>query len=112
MLFHNVNRSVLAIAIIAFGWMSLWSQTSGAPSIQATGSSERLEVIPSMLPNGIQQIVVVDSASRTMAVYQIEPAQGKLQLKSVRNLTWDLAMEQYNGVTPLPSELRLSRPGQ
>ncbi len=61
-------------------------------------------------PTAHSKIVIVDSSARSMAVYQVDPAQGKLQLKSVRNLTWDLSMEQYNGLAPLPSELRLARP--
>lgn len=69
-----------------------------------------LRVVSSMLPNGTQQIVVVEGSGRTMAVYHIEPAQGKIQLKSVRKLAWDLRMEQFNGQAPLPSELKLVQP--
>ncbi len=99
--------SSLAAAIVAVGWVSLWSQTPAAP---ASTSNDQLQVISSNLPTGGQQVVVVDSRTRTMAVYQVDPAQGKIQLKSVRNLAWDLAMEQFNGQPPLPSELRQVRP--
>ena len=96
--------------IVVVGWVSLWSQTSGAPSGNMSPSTERLEVISSLLPNGVQQIVVVDSQNRSMAIYHIDPTQGKLVLRSVRNLTWDLSMEQFNGQAPLPSDLRQARP--
>ncbi len=99
--------SVLAAAIVALGWVSLWSQNPVAP---ASSSGDPLQVLSSNLPTGGQQVVVVDSRTRTMAVYQVDATQGKIQLKSVRNLAWDLAMEQFNGQPPLPSELRQVRP--
>lgn len=69
-----------------------------------------ITVVSTMLPTGTQQIVVVDTRQTTMAVYHVEPAQGKIQLKSVRNLVWDLRMEQFNAQAPLPSELRQVQP--
>ncbi len=107
---HRLNKATLAILIVVVGWVSLWSQTSGAPSGNTPMSNDRLEVVASALPGGGQQIVVVDSQNRSMAVYHIDPAQGKLVLRSVRNLTWDLSMEQFNGQAPLPSDLRQARP--
>ncbi len=98
----------LAIAITFVGWVSLWSQSPGLP--QSGVGDEKLQVISTLLPSGVQQLVVVDSRNQSIAVYQVDPAQGKIQLKSVRNLTWDLAMEQFNGQAPLPSELRQVRP--
>ncbi len=97
----------LAATFVAVGWVSLWSQSPVAP---APASQDQLQVISVNLPNGTQQLVVIDSRIRSMAVYQIDAAQGKIQLKSVRNLSWDLAMEQFNGQAPLPSELRQVRP--
>ena len=88
---------------------SLRSQTIVGDASGDTGA-EALKVVSSMLPNGMQQIVVVEASGRTMAVYHVEPAQGKIQLRSVRNLTWDLRMEQFNGQSPLPSELRQVQP--
>ena len=107
---QRLNKTALAIVIVVAGWASLWSQTSGAPSGNTPLSPDRLEVVSSLLPNGVQQIVVVDSQNRSMAIYHIEPTQGKLILRSVRNLTWDLSMEQFNGQAPLPSDLRQARP--
>jgi hypothetical protein len=76
----------------------------------AASASKDLQVISTLLPTGTQQIVMVDVAGRTMAVYHIEPSSGKLQLKSVRNCQWDLRMEHFNGQTPLPSEIRQVQP--
>ena len=107
---QRLNKMALATIIVVACWVSMWSQTSGAPSGNMPQSAERLEVVSSMLPSGIQQIVVVDSQNRSMAIYHIDPSQGKLALRSVRNLSWDLSMEQFNGQAPLPSDLRQARP--
>ena len=107
---QRLNKMAPAIMIVVACWVSMWSQTSGAPSGNMPQSAERLEVVSSMLPSGIQQIVVVDSQNRSMAIYHIDPSQGKLALRSVRNLSWDLSMEQFNGQAPLPSDLRQARP--
>ncbi len=87
---------------------ALHSQSPSMESLDVQGGE--LKVVSSMLPNGVQQIVVVQGSGRTMAVYHVEPTQGKIQLKSVRKLDWDLRMEQFNGQAPLPSELKLVQP--
>ncbi len=40
-----------------------------------------------------------------MCVYHID-ASGVITLKSARNIHWDLQMEQYNGTSPLPRDIR------
>jgi hypothetical protein len=70
----------------------------------------RLQVISTLLPSGVQQLAIVDTRSRSLAVYHIEPTAGKVQLRSVRNMLWDLQMEHFNGQSPLPSELRQVQP--
>jgi hypothetical protein len=104
-----LKRLAVASAVPMILWLAihpaspLLSQGAG-PSTAATHGE--LQVMSSMAPSGLQQIVVVEGGTRTMAVYHVDPAQGKIQLRSVRKLTWDLRMEQFNGQQPLPSELR------
>jgi hypothetical protein len=57
-------------------------------------------------PDGRQQITVVDPRQRVMAVYHVDRASGALSLKSVRNLTWDLQIEDFNSGTPAPRDIR------
>ena len=50
---------------------------------------------------------MIDVKNRTMSVYHIDRSSGsKIELKSVRNFHWDLLMEEFNGVSPLPREIR------
>jgi hypothetical protein len=55
---------------------------------------------------GRQQITVVDPQNRVMAVYHVDRATGGLALKSVRHLTWDLLIEDFNSANPTPREIR------
>lgn len=56
---------------------------------------------------GRQQLTVVDPRTRVMAVYHVDRATGALALKSVRNVHWDLQIEDYNSANPTPREIRL-----
>ncbi len=69
-----------------------------------------LQVQSAMLPSGVQQLSIIDSQARSLAVYHIDSTTGKILLKSVRNLQWDLKMEHFNGQAPLPGELRQVQP--
>ncbi len=53
-----------------------------------------------------QQLTVIDPQSRVMSVYHVELATGAITLKSVRNISWDLLLREFNGVNPLPGEIR------
>jgi hypothetical protein len=56
--------------------------------------------------DGRQQITVVDPRQKVMAVYHVDRATGALALKSVRNLQWDLQIEDYNSTSPAPRDIR------
>ena len=56
--------------------------------------------------DGRQQITVVDPRGRAMAVYHVDRATGAVSLKSVRHLTWDLLIEDFNSTNPTPREIR------
>ncbi len=53
-----------------------------------------------------QQLTVIDPQTRVMSVYHIDVTSGAITLKSVRNIHWDLQMSEFNGVSPLPREIR------
>jgi predicted methyltransferase len=76
-----------------------------APSGAATGSTE-LIVLPTSLGDKGQMLTVVDPRQRVLSVYHIDLATGKITLKSVRNIQWDLQMMYLNNENPLPQEIR------
>ena len=59
------------------------------------------------LADGRQQITLIDTRSRSLAVYHVDPRTGALALKSVRNVHADLQMDEFNsGGNPSPKEIR------
>ena len=70
-------------------------------------SSNNLLVMPlASEAGGAYPLVVVDTASRVMGVYHVDRATGQLSLKSVRNVEWDLKLEEFNSTVPTPREIR------
>ena len=81
--------------------------------------SSALAQIPSGLPvssglvvhtatagDGGQHMIIVDPETRVMAVYHVDGSNGKVALRSVRKLQWDLLIEEFNGGAPAPREIR------
>ncbi len=58
------------------------------------------------LSNGFQQIVLVDPAKQTIAVYHVDPDKGDIQLRSVRKIDADFALEEFNLSEPSPTTIR------
>jgi nitrogen fixation protein len=77
----------------------------GAPACPPVAGSE-LIVVPAALGDRVQVLSVVDPRQRVLCVYHIELATGKITLKSVRKLEWDLQIRDLNNDKPLPEEIR------
>jgi hypothetical protein len=74
-------------------------------AVPAAASGTELIVVPTPLGEKGQMLTVVDARQRVLSVYHIDLT-GKVALRSVRNITWDLQMEHYNNENPLPREIR------
>ena len=51
-------------------------------------------------------MTVIDPKQRVMAVYHVDRDTGEISPKSVRNITWDLQMIEFNSGNPLPQDIR------
>lgn len=81
------------------------SPPAGSPQAAAAANSDLL-VVSAVLGDRIQQVTVIDSKQRVMSVYQIDADSGRIVLRSVRKIHWDLQMTEYNGQSPLPREIQ------
>ena len=80
-----------------------YGPSSDLPS--RAGSSELFTQVTA--DNGLPlTVTVVDPRQRVMAVYHVDRATGEISPKSVRNITWDLQMVEYNSGKPLPQDIR------
>jgi len=59
-----------------------------------------------LAPEGRQQITMIDTVNRVMSVYHVEMATGEISLRSVRRFHWDLQMDEFNGASPSPRDIR------
>lgn len=99
----------LVFVTVACGASSLfseaWGQRREARPEVATGTGQ-LIAVASDNGGGPQQVVLIDPQARVMGVYHVDRTTGELSLKSVRNVHWDLMMDEFNGSNPSPREIR------
>ena len=106
--FHLRWPTAAALALVVCGAAVATSQIPGRQSPVTAGIAETngLWISDSPLDDGRRLLIVVDPASRHAAVYQVDPASGSLGLKSARDLTWDLALDEFNVQEPRPAAIR------
>ena len=96
-------------------WLVLGVPLAGLCGLQAGFASQRppgpadpgpLWISESRLDDGRRLLVVVDQAGRRAAVYHLDGTAGTLTLRSTRDLSWDLMVEDFNAQEPRPAALR------
>lgn len=97
----GVALAVTALAVMP-GRTPVFAQPGG--SLSSPGGD--LLTLSTTLEGKHQQVVVIDPKQRVMSVYHVELSSGEIALKSVRQFQWDLMLSEFNGVKPLPEEMR------
>jgi hypothetical protein len=70
------------------------------------GPSSELLAWPTPVGESGQLLTVVDPKRRVIAVYHIDLGTGKIALRGVRNIQFDLQMSYLNCEHPLPGEIQ------
>jgi hypothetical protein len=100
----------VGLVTAAVGWAEQRGETLGqrvGPSVPSpAGVGSELVVVPTALGEKGQMLTVIDPRQRVLSVYHIDLATGKIALKSVRNIQWDLQVTALNNEIPLPLEIR------
>ncbi len=99
----------VGIAIIfggAFAQKSSMNFGSGTSAQVTVSPGAMLTAVAAVVEGRHQQVTIVDPVGRSMAVYHIRLDSGQIELKSVRNIHWDLQLVEFNGVRPLPQEIQ------
>jgi hypothetical protein len=65
-----------------------------------------LLVVPGPIGEKGQLLTVIDPNLRVIGVYNVDRLDGKIALRSVRDIRWDLQMMYLNNESPLPQEIR------
>jgi hypothetical protein len=71
-------------------------QTTVRPQRRGPQSHHK-DLVALTVPAGehAEYVALVDPVSRVMSVYAIDPDTGEIRLKSVRNVSWDLQMDEF-----------------
>jgi hypothetical protein len=75
------------------------------PAVDSGPRQGELIAISNSSPTG-QQLLLVDPRLKVICVYQVDRSSGQITLKSVRNVHWDMMMDEFNGVSPSPRDIR------
>jgi hypothetical protein len=94
-------RLVMAGTVFALGASDLAAQRPSGPP-----GGGPLWISDAPLDESRRLLIVVDSASRRAAVYHVDVASGSLTLKSARDISWDLMLDEFNAQEPRPAALR------
>ncbi|RCS49215.1 hypothetical protein DTL42_11805 [Bremerella cremea] len=106
-MWKSILSAIVVIVVVTLG-VELFRDSSSAMAQQNLGLpvSSGLVVHTATSGDGGQHMILVDPETRVMAVYHVDGTNGKVSLRSVRNLQWDLLIEEFNGGTPGPRDIR------
>jgi hypothetical protein len=76
------------------------------PAYQPAESGGDLVVVPGPVAEKGQLLTVVDQKRQTISVYHIQQTTGKIALRSVRNIQWDLQLTYLDNEGLLPREIQ------
>jgi hypothetical protein len=97
---------VIAAVAVAEQRSEIFAQRAvPTPTSPVAMSGSEVVVVPHSLGEKGQMLTIVDPRSRALAVYHID-ATGKIALKAVRNIQWDLQITDLNNEEPLPRDIR------
>lgn len=81
--------------------------TGTEPAVRPSASGEGLTWQILENRNGKHLTVVFDPIRQVFAVYQVDAETGEIMLRSVRRLTADLSLPEYNSKNPAPKDVQM-----
>ena len=75
-------------------------------SDQTGAMRDDLIAVSGAVVEGQQLIVLIDPRQRTLGSYHVDARSGQISLRSVRNIRWDLELEEFNGTEPSPEKIQ------
>lgn len=104
-----VGATVIAgMVVVAFGLVSIGQEALPGPrnpSPPKLGEPGLIAISAEAGPQ-LQQITVISPQREVMAVYHVDTTSGKIALRSVRSIHWDLQMIEFNAQNPTPREIQ------
>ena len=101
-----IGAVLMVAAVAGFGQRSeVFAQRTQSVTVPGTGELMVVPIASGDKAQG-QLLAVIEPKQQVMSVYRIDANTGKIALRSVRNLRYDLQMTNYNNEAPLPQEIQ------
>jgi len=103
-----MTAGAIVLGLTTVAWV-FGQRSGGVPTVgwaQSAPSVPNLAAFSAVVEGKYQQLIVVDPFQRVIAVYHVRLETGALELKSIRNIFWDMQLVDYNGQRPLPQEIQ------
>jgi hypothetical protein len=97
--------SGMLAVLVTIGTLSPPSAEAQRPASPTT-TAPPLWISDTPLDDGKRLLIVIDPTTRHAAVYQVDPVTGGMVLKSTRDISWDLRLDEFNAQEPKPATLR------
>jgi hypothetical protein len=103
-----LGLGLMAAAVVAVAEQrgEVYAQRATAPPVPGAVAGSELIVVPTSLGERGQMLTVIDPRQRVLCVYHIDLPSGKIALKSVRNIQWDLQVTDLNNEPLRPLEIQ------
>jgi hypothetical protein len=103
-----IGAFVVAVLVMAASAGTGSSEPAQGPPVNYPAAGQEAELITHVTAAEGQSLVVtvIDPRTRAMAVYHVDRGTGQITPRSVRNITWDLQMIEFNSGDPLPQDIR------
>ena len=102
---HRRRPSLLGFGVLLLASLAAlqgWGMAAARPG----GQEGPLWVSESRLDDGRRLLVIVDQTTRHAAIYHLDGTDGTLSLRSTRDISWDLMVDDFNAQEPKPAALR------
>jgi hypothetical protein len=93
------------ITALGVWWSSIEPVHAAGPRDSMAATAE-LITYSSEIDDHRQQLTVIDPVMKVVTVYHVAKESGEITLKSVRNIRWDLQLEDFNSASPRPQEIK------
>lgn len=97
---------VLGAALTTFAFVGWQTQPNAHGQTPRDRNAENTTVMTVPMGEAGQRVIVFDKDRYTLAVYEVDTLGGRIALRSVRQVQWDLTLEEFNALPPKPTEVR------
>jgi hypothetical protein len=95
------------LMVLSAGFLESRPSAYGQFPDRARGRTSGGELVSFAWDTGTHEhLAVLDPQLRVMSIYEVNRTSGSITLKSVRNIGWDLQLEDFNSSNPTPREIR------